>query len=65
MTDSNVLKPVFGKLEEETSYKVIFRTDEGTFGMYVWAEDSDEAKREVLKRVSGAVIERVEVGRPE
>jgi len=45
MTDSDVLKPVFGKLYADTSYKVIFRTDEGTFGMYVWAEDSDEAIR--------------------
>lgn len=65
MTDDRALKPVFGKTYEQTSYKVTYETDTGRFFMYVWADDNDDAKRQVLRRESQAVIRRVEVGRPE
>lgn len=62
--DTRTLKRVIGKVHAESSYKVIYRVNGDRYGMYVWAEDSDDAKREVLQRVSGAVIENVKLGRP-
>ena len=48
MMDDRALKEVYGTVHDESSFKVIFQTTEGKYGMYVWAEDKDEAKREVL-----------------
>ena len=59
MTDET-LEYVFHKLKEETRYKVICRTKKSTFGIYVAAINASEAIRKALKKVSGAVIERVE-----
>lgn len=64
MTDDRVLKQVYGTVHEEMSFKVIYKTPEGKFGMYVWAENKDDAKREVLKRVQEAIILSVETEAP-
>jgi len=65
MMDDRALKEVYGTVHDESSFKVIFQTTEGKYGMYVWAEDKDEAKREVLKRVKEATILSVELDAPD
>jgi len=65
MRDDRALKEVYGRVYDESSFRVIFQTTEGKYGMYVWAEDKDEAKREVLKQVQEAIILSVELDAPD
>lgn len=65
MRGDRVLKEVYGEVHDESSFKVIYQVADGKYGMYVWAEDKDEAKREVLKRVQEATILSVELDAPD
>lgn len=64
MSDDRTLKPVFGQTDELYSFCVIYETDSGLYGMYVWGKNIDDAKTELRKQVSGANIKEVKIEWP-
>jgi len=56
MNDDRLLKQLYGKAHEEYSFCVTYEQEGELFGMYVWAENIEDAKRQVLQRVPGVTI---------
>lgn len=51
-------KKVVGKPREEYSFLVKYEEDDIKYGMYVWGENTDDAKRNFRQRVpEGRILE--------
>lgn len=59
------LKPANRHLRETYSYLVKYEINGERFGMFVWGENIDDAKRDFKKHVKGAIIIDVEMKWPE
>lgn len=59
------MKKVFGKVREEYSFMVTYEEDGTKYGMYVWGENADDAKRNFRQRVPNARILTIEMKYPE
>lgn len=64
MSDDRTLKPMFGQTHEEYSFRVVYKQGLDLYAMYVWAENIEEAKKEVKRRTSNVEIKEVKIEWP-